>query len=54
VDCALALFDSARDGVEDPDDPSNRTFGIGDYRPAAWFTTFDNQVPRDGRRPFRR
>jgi len=50
----LNLFDEALDGMEDPDDPTNREFGIGDYRPAAWFKTFNNQKPRNGRRPFRR
>lgn len=32
---------------------TSRQLGIGDYRPATWFTTFDNQEPRDSRRPFR-
>ncbi|MDT3442696.1 hypothetical protein [Pseudofrankia sp. BMG5.37] len=50
----LGLFDEALDGMEDPDADMNREFGIGDYRPAAWFTTFNNQPTRDGRRPFRR
>ncbi|MBL7630131.1 hypothetical protein I7412_23780 [Frankia sp. CN6] len=50
----LNLFDEALDGMEDPDDPTNREFGIGDYRPSAWFRTFNNQKSRDGRRPFRR
>jgi len=50
----LGLFDASRDGMEDPDDPGNREAGIGDYRPAAWFTPFDNLEPRGGRRPFRR
>lgn len=50
----LRLFDDALDGMEDPDDPINRELGIGDYRPSAWFRTFLNKKPRDGRRPFRR
>lgn len=43
----LDLFDLQRDGIEDPDDVSNRTIGMGDYRPPAWFTTFTNATPRD-------
>lgn len=50
----LTLFNDSHDGLEDPGDPTNRRLGIGDYRPASWFTTFDNQEPRDSRRPFRR
>ncbi len=54
ADDILALFAQDLDGIEDPDDGLNREIGIGDYRPAAWFTSFDNSDPRDGRRPFRR
>lgn len=50
----LALFDATLDGIEDPDDPANAGTGMGDYRPQAWFRTFDGSEPRDGRRPFRR
>ncbi|MDL4818632.1 hypothetical protein [Actinomadura opuntiae] len=50
----LTLFDSGWDGVEDPDSDLNREIGMGDYRPSAWFVTFDDKVARDGRRPFRR
>jgi|GEM_PF-1237699 len=50
----LALFNESLDGIEDPDTAMNREAGVGDYRPAAWFKPFDNQEPRDGRRPFRR
>ncbi|MBW4717407.1 hypothetical protein [Saccharothrix obliqua] len=50
----LELFDPGRDGIEDPDDDHNRRLDIGDYRPNAWFTTFDHAQPRDPRRPFRR
>ncbi|ONI91291.1 hypothetical protein ALI22I_09505 [Saccharothrix sp. ALI-22-I] len=50
----LELFDPGRDGIEDPDDEQNRSIGMGDYTPPAWFTTFDHMTPRDPRRPFRR
>jgi len=50
----LDLFDVEMDGIEDPDSEDNRARGIGDYRPHAWFRTFLNMDPRDGRRPFRR
>ncbi|MBB5958430.1 hypothetical protein FHS29_005038 [Saccharothrix tamanrassetensis] len=49
----LELFDPGRDGIEDPDDNHNRHLNMGDYRPRAWFTTFDHMTPRDPRRPFR-
>lgn len=39
------LFDDAADGIEDPEDEINRRLGIGDMRPAAWFTPFAN-VPQ--------
>jgi hypothetical protein len=50
----LSLFDPRLDGLEDPDADSNQVMGMGDYRPVAWFDTFDNMQPCDGRRPFRR
>ncbi|WP_436499507.1 hypothetical protein [Actinokineospora sp. HUAS TT18] len=50
----LNLFDIELDGIEDPDGDQNQYIGMGDYRPHAWFTTFNNADPRDGRRPFRR
>ncbi|RKT87322.1 hypothetical protein SAMN05421805_102257 [Saccharopolyspora antimicrobica] len=50
----LSLFDVELDGIEDPETETNRHFGIGDYRPQAWFRSFNNMEPRDGRRPFRR
>lgn len=53
-DDILSLFDEQMDGIEDPDSDANRDAGMGDYRPAAWFRTFNNMTPRDGRRPFRR
>ncbi|WP_433294311.1 hypothetical protein ACQP2F_32780 [Actinoplanes sp. CA-030573] len=53
-DDILSLFDVQMDGIEDPESEANRTAGMGDYRPAAWFRTFNNMTPRDGRRRFRR
>ena len=53
-DDILSLFDEQMDGIEDPDTEANRGAGMGDYRPAAWFRTFLNMTPRDGRRHFRR
>lgn len=53
-DDILSLFDERMDGIEDPDSDANRFAGMGDYRPAAWFRTFSNMTPRDGRRRFRR
>lgn len=50
----LLLFDDEHDGVEDPASEENRTIGMGDYRPGAWFDTFGGMSSRDGRRPFRR
>lgn len=50
----LGLFTPSLDGVEDPTSDQNTALGIGDYRPSAWFATFANMNPRDGRRPFRR
>lgn len=49
----LDLFEVEMDGIEDPDSEQNRIMGMGDYRPLAWFRTFLNMEPRDGRRPFR-
>jgi hypothetical protein len=48
------IFDPAHDGAEDPENTLNRDLAIGDYRPPAWFTAFDDAEARDGRRPFRR
>lgn len=50
----LLLFTNDLDGIEDPDEETNRAQGIGDYRPSAWFAVFNNMEPRDPRRPFRR
>lgn len=50
----LSLFDQELDGIEDPDSDLNEFLGMGDYRPEAWFETFNNMEPRDGCRPFRR
>lgn len=50
----LWIFDPEHDGAEDPENEVNRDHAIGDYRPPAWFTAFDDMEPRDGRRPFRR
>lgn len=50
----LNLFDAELDGIEDPGAGQNSRIGMGDYRPSAWFETFRNMEPRDGRRPFRR
>ena len=53
-DDILNLFDEQLDGIEDPESDDNRTAGMGDYRPEAWFRAFQNATPRDGRRGFRR
>jgi hypothetical protein len=50
----LALFNIELDGIEDPDADQNRSIGMGDYRPQAWFQSFNNMDDRDPRRPFRR
>lgn len=50
----LTLFDLELDGIEDPSADQNRLIGMGDYRPQAWFQSFDNMDSRDPRRPFRR
>jgi hypothetical protein len=50
----LALFDESLDGIEDPESVGNQYAGMGDMRPSAWFRSFNNVEPRDGRRPFRR
>lgn len=50
----LLLFDHEHDGMEDPAAEENLKIGMGDYRSGAWFDTFGNMSPRDGRRPFRR
>lgn len=46
----LQLMEPHLDGLEDPDDPVNRSLGMGDYRPTAWFDWFGGAEPRDGRR----
>jgi len=50
----LNLFDADIDGIEDPTSEQNQFICMGDYRPAAWFTRFNNMDGRDSRRPFRR
>jgi hypothetical protein len=50
----LMLDDRQMDGIEDPEDTLNREQGIGDLRPANWFTWFLNVEPRDPGRGFRR
>ncbi|SDD68645.1 hypothetical protein [Actinokineospora iranica] len=50
----LDLFHPDTDGIEDPASEQNKSIGMGDYRPAAWFTPFNNMDGRDPRRPFRR
>ncbi len=50
----LSLLDPQHDGLEDPAAQENQLIGMGDYRPASWFDTFQNMQARDGRRPFRR
>ncbi|MEV6637760.1 hypothetical protein AB0M54_44225 [Actinoplanes sp. NPDC051470] len=53
-DDILRLFDGQLDGIEDPESEANRSAGMGDYRPEAWFRPFLNATPRDSRRGFRR
>jgi hypothetical protein len=53
-DDILDLFDVRMDGIEDPESDYNRSMGMGDYRPQAWFRPFLSATPRDGRRGFRR
>ncbi|MEV4503829.1 hypothetical protein [Streptomyces klenkii] len=48
------LYSARCDGIEDPDDESNRYMGIGDLRTAAWFEPFLNVPVRDPHRGFRR
>ncbi|MFC4913014.1 hypothetical protein [Actinomadura gamaensis] len=50
----LLLYQEALDGIEDPTAHLNGTNGIGDMRPANWFTPFNNVTPRDPNRGFRR
>ncbi|MEU2873350.1 hypothetical protein ABZ769_29815 [Streptomyces olivoreticuli] len=50
----LMLYSARCDGIEDPDDETNRYMGIGDLRPAAWFEPFLNVPARDPHRGFRR
>ncbi|MCG8917737.1 hypothetical protein L6E12_18315 [Actinokineospora sp. PR83] len=49
----LNLFHVDIDGIEDPTSEQNQYLGMGDYRPAAWFTAFNNTDGRDPRRPRR-
>lgn len=49
------MLDPQLDGLERPDSPRNQALGIGDYRPEAWFATFEDvEQGRDPDRPFRR
>jgi hypothetical protein len=41
------LFDDAADGIEDPETDVNEHLGIGDMRPAQWFTTFSHLPHRE-------
>ncbi|MEV8392939.1 MULTISPECIES: hypothetical protein [unclassified Streptomyces] len=50
----LMLYSARFDGIEDPDDETNRHMGIGDLRAAAWFEPFLNVPARDPHRGFRR
>lgn len=50
----LMLFDESMDGFEDPSTDINKNFHVGDLRPQAWFTSFNNVEPRDPNRGFRR
>lgn len=50
----LMLYDASLDGFEDPGSDLNRESGVGDLRPAAWFTFFAHLEPRDPDRDFRR
>jgi hypothetical protein len=34
------LWDPGLDGLDDPQDPTNRFLGMGDYRPHRWHVTF--------------
>lgn len=50
----LMLYNASLDGFEDPGGDLNQKYGLGDLRPAAWFTSFDHLEPRDPDRGFRR
>ncbi|MCS0605614.1 hypothetical protein NX794_31090 [Streptomyces sp. LP11] len=50
----LMLFDPKLGGIEDPQDPTNQSMGMGDLRAAAWFAPFGSHSVRDPRRGFRR
>ncbi|MCX4633092.1 hypothetical protein [Streptomyces sp. NBC_01443] len=50
----LMLFHTQFSGIEDPENPTNQSMGIGDLREAAWFTPFGSRSIRDPRRGFRR
>lgn len=48
----LILFDTALDGIEDPDNDINQRLGMINLTPADWFTPFDPDHPRDPDRGF--
>lgn len=41
-------------GIEDLRSEDSRMADMGEHRPESWFRPFQNVIPRDGRRPFRR
>ena len=46
LDILTILRPGRHEGIEDPGDATNRWFGMGDYRPKAWFDWFLNAEPR--------
>jgi hypothetical protein len=50
----LNLMDPELDGIDDPHDKLNSQMAMGDYRPTAWFVSFQNMPARDPQRGFRR
>jgi hypothetical protein len=50
----LLLEEGSADGIEHPNEELNQLHGIGDLRPANWFTTFNNAKPRPADRGYRR
>jgi hypothetical protein len=50
----LMLYDARLDGIESSDEAINQHLGMGDLRPAAWFTPFANTTPRDPQRTHHR
>jgi hypothetical protein len=50
----LNLMDPELDGIDDPHDKLNSQMAMRDYRPAAWFVSFQNMPARDPQRGFRR